>query len=68
MLRAIFLALFFSLLFGLVVGTVLRLRLQRPTWYLGGVSAPVAVPALPLDVRNAGPGVLDARHYEEQVG
>ncbi len=34
-LRQILLALLFSLLFGFAVGTVLRLRMDRPVWYLG---------------------------------
>jgi hypothetical protein len=64
-LRAILLALLFSLLFGFAVGTVLRMRLERPTWYIGAV-LPRAT--LPLDVGPAGAAVLDPRHHEEQVG
>ncbi len=33
--RKVLLALLFSLLFGVAVGTVLRLRMERPVWYLG---------------------------------
>jgi len=64
-LRTLLLALLFSLLFGLVVGTILRMRLERPTRYIGAV-LPRAT--LPLDVGLAGAPVLDARHHEQQVG
>jgi hypothetical protein len=63
-LRAFLLALLFSLLFGLAIGTMLRMRLERPTRYIGAL--PRA--ALPLDVGDAGAPVLDARHHEQQVG
>ena len=33
-LRKILLALLLSLLFGFALGTILRLRLERPIWYL----------------------------------
>ena len=36
-LRTVLLALLASLLFGLAVGTWLRLRLERPTWYIGAL-------------------------------
>lgn len=63
-LRTLVLALLLSLLFGLVIGTALRLRLERPTRYIG---SSLAVPALPLDVGDAGAAVLDPCHHEEQV-
>ena len=34
LLRKILLALLFSLVFGFALGTLLRLRLERPVWYL----------------------------------
>jgi hypothetical protein len=61
--RRVALALLFSLLVGLAIGTALRLRLERPTRYLGS-----ATPARPLDVGDAGPAVLDAREHEEEIG
>jgi len=64
-LRTILLALLFSLLFGLVVGTILRMRLERSTRYIGAV-LPRAT--LPLDIGDGGAPVLDARHHEQQVG
>jgi len=69
-LRAILLALLASLLFGLAVGTWIRLRLERPTWYIGNTrdpmdSAPLA--ALPGHVGDARALVFDSRHHEQQV-
>lgn len=69
-LRTALLALLASLLFGLLVGTWLRLRMERPTWYIGATNtiAPLAAArTLPGDVGHAGPPVLDPRHHEEQV-
>ena len=62
-LRRILLLLLLSLLLGLAIGTAIRLRLERPVYYLGS-----ALPAAPLDVGDAGAPVLDARHHEQQVG
>ncbi len=64
-LRTVFVALLLSLLLGLVIGTLLRLRLERPTRYIGAL-LPAA--ALPLHVGDAGAAVLHPRHHEEQVG
>lgn len=69
-LRAVLLALLASLLFGLAIGTWIRLRLERPTWYIGNTgdpteSAPLA--ALPGHVGDARALVLDSRHHEQQV-
>lgn len=64
-LRTVFLALAFSLLLGLVIGTLLRLRLERPTRYIGAL-LPAAT--LPLHIADAGAAVLHPRHHEEQVG
>jgi hypothetical protein len=64
-LRTFLLALLFSLLVGFAIGTLLRLRLERPTRYIG-VTLPLA--ALPFDVCDAGAPVLDPRHHEEQIG
>jgi hypothetical protein len=61
-LRRLLLALLVSLLVGFAVGTWLRMRLERPVRYLGSASA-----ARPLYVCDAGAGVLDAGHREQQV-
>ena len=66
-LRRIALALLFSLLFGLALGTALRVRLSRPTIYIGDARAS-APDALPLDVADARAPVGDARHHEQQIG
>jgi hypothetical protein len=44
-----------------------RLRLARPTLYIGDRGASPANP-LPLDVGHAGAAVRHARHHEQQVG
>ena len=73
-LRKVLLALLFSLLFGFAVGTALRLRMERPAWYLGEntlrskPAAALALSAHPLDVADARARVLDARHHEQQIG
>jgi LAO/AO transport system kinase len=70
-LRTILLALLFSLLFGFVLGTVLRHRLEKPAQYLGARPAPRSAPAVAADpgnVGHAGPGVLEPRQHEQQVG
>ena len=75
-LRTVLFALLFSLLLGFAVGTVLRLRLERPTLYIGAResepgSAPQRGPSLPsgpLQICDAGPAILDAGHDEEQIG
>jgi hypothetical protein len=61
------LALLFSLLVGLAIGTWLRLRLERPVYYIGAASTS-ALAVAPLDLADAGAAVLDAGHHEEQVG
>ena len=62
-------ALLASLMIGLAIGTVMRIRLERPVEYLGGLPpADSALAAGPLDVRHAGAAVLDPGHHEEQVG
>jgi hypothetical protein len=70
--RAILLSLLFSLLFGLVVGTLIRMRLERPVYYIGQISrecgAGSAISAPPLHIPEPSALVLDARHDEEQVG
>jgi len=75
--RTVLLALLFSLLLGFAVGTVLRMRFERPTVYIGargaGPPGPASargpsLPADPLHIGDAGPAILDARHDEEQVG
>ena len=63
--RTCLIALALSLALGLAIGTALRLRLERPTRYIGR-ALPLA--PQPLDVGDAGARVLDARHHEEQVG
>ncbi len=65
-LRKILLALLLSLLFGFALGTILRLRLERPVWYLAENS--LALSARPLDVVDARPCVFDTRHHEQQLG
>ncbi len=81
-LRRIGLALFLSLLLGIALGVALRLRLERPTVYVGDAasraqrgealrrpsSAASASDADPLDVGDAGAVVGDTRHHEQQVG
>jgi hypothetical protein len=62
-LKRIALALLFSLLLGLAIGSVLRIKLERPTIYIGSVA-----PRLPLDVGHARASVLDPGHHEQQVG
>ena len=64
-LRTFLLALLLSLLVGLAIGTLLRLRLERPTRYIGTI-LPLA--SLPLDVCDAGTPGLDPSQHEEQVG
>jgi hypothetical protein len=63
LLKSVLLALLFSLVFGLAVGTVLRLRLERSTYYLGSATAPH-----PLDVRDTRATIFDTRHHEKQIG
>lgn len=63
LLKRIALALLFSLLFGLLIGSVLRVRMERPTIYIGSVA-----PRLPLRVGHARTPVLDPGHHEQQVG
>lgn len=60
-LRSILLALLFSLLFGFAIGTMLRMRLERPVWYL-------ALAPCPLDVVDTRARVFDTRHHEQQIG
>ena len=67
-LRSILLALLFSLLFGLVLGTVLRMRLERPIWYLAYTPERSAPAPRPLDVIDTRARVFDARHHEQQIG
>ena len=40
------LALLLSLLLGLAIGTALRLRLERPVYYIGAADAPGLTPAI----------------------
>lgn len=61
-LRRVLLALLLSLLLGMVIGTVLRLRMEQPTVYIGQLPL-----GLPLDVGHAGPPVLHPGQHEEQV-
>lgn len=63
LLRHLLLALLLSLLLGFAIGTVLRLRLERPVWYIGS-----ALPAGPLDIGDPRPSVLDTGQHEQQVG
>ena len=65
LLRKLLIALGASLLLGLAIGTALRLRLERPTWYIGA-SLPLA--PFPLDIRDPRSSVLDPGHHEEQIG
>ena len=67
-LRSILLALLFSLLFGFVLGTVLRMRLERPVWYLAQAPTRSALAPRPLDVIDTRASVLDACHHEQQIG
>ncbi len=64
-LRGLLLALAISLLVGFAIGTWLRLRLERPTTYIGALPA---LAPLPLDVLDARAPVRDARHHEQEVG
>ena len=72
LLRAVLISLLISLLVGLAIGTWIRLRLEAPVRYIGQNTptdaAVSAAPRSPLDVGQAGAGVLDARQHEEQVG
>jgi hypothetical protein len=63
LLKGVLLALLFSLLVGLAIGAALRMRLERPTPYIGSAFAPD-----PFDVGDTRASVLDTRHHEEQVG
>ena len=63
LLKGVLLALLVSLVLGLAIGTALRLRMERSVYYLGSANAPH-----PLDVSDTRPSILDARHYEEQIG
>ena len=71
--RRILLGLLLWLLMSFALGTWIRLRLEKPTVYLGAASAAYA-PAVasggpaPLDVGDPGPPVLDPRQDEEQIG
>jgi hypothetical protein len=75
-LRTVLFALLFSLLLGFALGTVLRMRFERPTIYIGAHDADSgwttrrgpSVPADPLQIGDASPVILDAGHDEEQVG
>ena len=67
-LRRVLLALLLSLLVGLAIGTWLRLRLERPVYYIGAAERPGLAAPLPLRFGEAGAAVFDAGHYEEQVG
>jgi hypothetical protein len=62
-LRSVLLALLFSLIVGFLIGLVLRSRLDKRVEYIGSVA-----PARPLHVGDTSAPVLDARHYEEQIG
>lgn len=62
LLKHALLTLLVSLLLGLAIGTLLRLRVERSVYYLGSAIAPQ-----PLDVGDARPPILDARHHEEQI-
>jgi hypothetical protein len=66
-LRRVGIALLCSLFAGFAFGTCLRQRAERPTLYLGALGGSLRVPALPLDVGDAGAAVLDPREHEEQV-
>lgn len=75
-LRTVLFALLFSLLLGFALGTVIRMRFERPTIYIGardadrGSATPrgASLPADPLQIGDACPAILDAGHDEEQVG
>lgn len=62
-LRSVLLALLVSVLVGFAIGTALRLRLERPEYYIGS-----AVPTDPFDIGKLRSRVLDAGHHEQQVG
>lgn len=63
--RTVLVALLLSLVTGLVIGTIIRLRLEKPTRYIGAVGLPI--PTHPGDVGHPAPPVLDPRQGEEQV-
>ena len=55
------------LLIVFAISVAVRLRLERPTVYIGDARA-LAPNPLPLDVGHARAPVRDARHHEEQIG
>jgi hypothetical protein len=57
LLKGVLLALLFSLLVGLAIGTALRMRLERPTPYIGSAFAPD-----PFDVGESRPAAVLSRH------
>ncbi len=70
-LRGVLLALLVSAAVGFAIGTVIRLRLERPSRYIGydnGSCPGSAVPTDPLDIGKLRPRVFHPRHHEEQVG
>jgi len=62
-LKRIALALLFSLLVGVAIGTVLRIRMERPTIYIGSVGT-----RLPFAVGYTCATVFDPGHHEQQIG
>lgn len=66
-LRRVAIALLLWFLVVFAITTAVRLRLARPTVYIGAARASAPDP-LPLDVGHARTPVRDARHHEQQVG
>ena len=64
LLRRIALALLIWLLLVFAIATAVRLRLERPTVYIGALTPD----PLPLDVGDARAPIRDARHHEQEVG
>ena len=50
LLRAILLSIIVSLLVGLAIGTLIRLRLERPVYYIGAVAPATDAPGAPTRV------------------
>ena len=67
-LRLLLWGLIASALLGLAIGTLIRIKLEAPTRYIGLLSGESALATVPFHVADLSPPVLDTRHHEEQVG
>jgi hypothetical protein len=63
LLKGVLLALLVSLVSGLAIGTAQRFCGEQSVCDLGSATA-----RHPFNVTDTRPSILDARHYEEQIG